>query len=212
MTFFTQVHAAATFGHTIHRAIGAAIAASTKSFWQQLHERRHGWKHRAGSCRIDVTHFHAVRGMRCCALCKLFKCYARALVRIAQQWRARTTRNVIHRQQIRAVARCRIARRAPRKRKRLAFLWMIFAKHRAKKLRERRIESVQPHHRLRAEIAVIMPRPVRRHHKIPRRHRRALAVHRRVRALAFDDEAQRVGCMPVRRRDLAGQYDLQAGK
>ncbi len=48
--------------------------------------------------------------------------------------------------------------------------------------------------------------------KSPGRIVTALAVDRGVGALAFDDEAQRVRRVPVRRRDLAGQDRLQAGE
>jgi hypothetical protein len=73
------------------------------------------------------------------------------------------------------------------------------------------IEPVQPHDRIGSRIAVVVPGPRGRDDEIARVHRHALAIHRGVRARAFDDEAQRGLRMPVARRDLAGQDQLQPG-
>ena len=88
---------------------------------------------------------------------------------------------------------------------------MILAEMRAEEIREGGIEAVQPHHGLRAEIAVIVPGPARRHDEVARTHRDALAVDRSIGTLALHDETQRVGCMAVRGGVLAGQDRLQPG-
>ena len=62
-----------------------------------------------------------------------------------------------------------------------------------------------------ARVAVIVVGPRRRQDEIAGVHRRPLAVDGGVGAGALDDEAQRRGGVPMARRDLAGQDQLQAG-
>jgi hypothetical protein len=58
-------------------------------------------------------------------------------------------------------------------------------------------------------LPVVVPCARRRDDEVARMHRRALAVDRRIRAFAFDDEAQRGLRMAMRGRDLARQDELQ---
>ena len=89
---------------------------------------------------------------------------------------------------------------------------MLLAERRAEEARERRVEPVEPDHRPRAVVAVIVPGPGRRHHEVAGLHRQLLARNRRISALALDDEAERTRRMAVRRRDLARHDDLQSGE
>ena len=59
---------------------------------------------------------------------------------------------------------------------------------------------------------MIVPGHRRRDDEIAGLHRGALAVDRGVGALALEDEAQRRLAVPVRRRDVAGDHHLHAGK
>ena len=62
-----------------------------------------------------------------------------------------------------------------------------------------------------ALVAVIVPRHRRRDDEVAVVHRRALAVHRRVRPAAFEHETQRALRVTVGRCDFAGQDELHAG-
>jgi hypothetical protein len=57
---------------------------------------------------------------------------------------------------------------------------------------------------------VVVRRPVRRDHKIARRHEGLLAFHGGIGPLAFEDEADSGRYMSVRGGDLAGQDHLDA--
>ena len=76
----------------------------------------------------------------------------------------------------------------------------------------RKVEHVEPQHRLVRRIAVVMRRPVGGDDEIAGRHEGFLALDRGVGALAVEHEADRRGDMPMRRRDLARQDHLHAGK
>ena len=73
------------------------------------------------------------------------------------------------------------------------------------------VEPIEPYHRLIAIVPVIVPGPRWRNHEIPFVHERLFALYRRVRAIAFDDEAQRRLRVSVRRGDFAGQDKLKTG-
>jgi hypothetical protein len=76
----------------------------------------------------------------------------------------------------------------------------------------RRIEHVEPQHRLVRRVAVVVRGPIGGDDEIARRHERLLALDRRVGALAIEHEADRGGDMAMRRRDLARHDHLDAGK
>jgi len=79
---------------------------------------------------------------------------------------------------------------------------------RAEEIRESGVEAVQPNDGGRAVVAVVVPGPARRDDKIAGTHGDTLAVDRGVSALALHHEAQGVGRVAVRGRDLAGQDRL----
>jgi hypothetical protein len=83
---------------------------------------------------------------------------------------------------------------------------------RAEEVRERRVQAVEPHDRLRAFVAVVVPAPAGGDDEVAGTHPDALATDGRVGALALYDETQRVGGVPVRGRDLARQDRLQPGE
>ena len=87
-----------------------------------------------------------------------------------------------------AVARKAVAGRAGDL---LLVLVRPFRKRRVEELHHRDVEPVEPEHRLRSLIGVIMPGHRRRNDKVAGRHRGALAVDGGIGALAFEDEAQR---------------------
>ena len=91
---------------------------------------------------------------------------------------------------------------------RRVLLRMLLEEHRLEQMGERHVEPVEPIGRLVAVMAVAVPAPAGRQHHVAALHRRLLAVDHRVRALAVDDDAERVRRMPVRRRVLAGQNHL----
>ena len=74
------------------------------------------------------------------------------------------------------------------------------------------VSSAWAHHRRGAVIAVVVPGPGRRYDEVAGLHWKLLARDRGVGALALDDEAQRARRVPMRRRDLARQDDLQPGE
>jgi putative membrane protein len=76
---------------------------------------------------------------------------------------------------------------------------------------QRDVEAVEPDHRLAAVVAVVVEGPRRRDDEVAEAHRRALAVDGRVGAFAVEHQAQRRLRVPVRRRHLAGQDQLQPG-
>jgi hypothetical protein len=57
-----------------------------------------------------------------------------------------------------------------------------------------------------------MPSPRGRHHEIARPHDHLLVIDRRVRAVAFHDEAKRRLRVAMLRRELAGHDELQSGE
>jgi hypothetical protein len=61
-------------------------------------------------------------------------------------------------------------------------------------------------------MTMVVPAPIRGKYEIARPHRHALALDSRVGAFALDNEAQRIGRMPVGGRDLAGLDHLHAAK
>jgi hypothetical protein len=77
-------------------------------------------------------------------------------------------------------------------------------------LPQRQVETVEPHHRTIAFIAVIVPFPRRREHHVAAFHHDLLAFDRREAAFALDDETQRERRVPVRARRFARQNRLDA--
>ncbi len=127
-----------------------------------------------------------------------------------REQRARAgSRFVVERNHVRAVARECVALRAAH---RLRLLRMALRETGVEVADQRNVEAVHPDHRLASGIAVVVPRARRRDDEVTRAHRRALAVDRRIRAFAFDDEAQRGLRVTMRRRDLARHDELQAAK
>jgi hypothetical protein len=74
----------------------------------------------------------------------------------------------------------------------------------AEKAQQRDVQTVEPDDRLLAEVAVVVPSPGGRDDEVAAAHRRALAIDRRVRALAVEHEAQRGLGVAVRRGHFAG--------
>src|SRR5262249_25108710 len=73
-----------------------------------------------------------------------------------------------------------------------------------------KIETVYPHAGPTAEIPMIMKSPGRREDEIARPHRRALAVNRGVRALAFDDKPDSGSRVAVGGSDFARKDQLNS--
>ena len=95
---------------------------------------------------------------------------------------------------------------------RLDILGVTLGEAGAQQLDELDVEPVEPNHRLRGFVAVIVPGPGRGDDEIAGLHQGALAVDRGIGAVPLDDEAQRRLRMAMRRRDLAGHDQLQAGE
>ena len=74
-------------------------------------------------------------------------------------------------------------------------------------LDQREVEHVDPHHRGRAVVAVVVPGAVRREDQIAARGLAALALDGGVAAVVGQDGAARVGRVDVHRRDVAGIVD-----
>ena len=146
--------------------------------------------------------------MHVAARAQLFERLARARVRIAEHRCRQRLRRVVERQQVGAVARLRVAFGL---RDRLRRLGIALHEARVEERDDRDVEAVEPHHRLIARVAVVVPRPGRRDDEVAGMHRDALAVDRGIRAGAFDHEAQRRLRVAVARRDFAGHDELQAG-
>ena len=88
---------------------------------------------------------------------------------------------------------------------------MVLGERGVEELDDRDVEAVEPEHRLVGLVAVVVPRHRRRDDEVAVVHRRPLAVHGRVRAVAFEHEAQGALRVPVCGRDLARQHELHAG-
>ena len=132
---------------------------------------------------------------------------ARSRIRIREDRRRERGAHVIDRQQIGAVARERIAFGLH---DRLNFIGVSLGESGIEKRDDRDIESIEPDDRHVAGISMIVKRPRRRDDEIAGMHRRALAVDGRIRAVAFDDKAQRRLAVPMARRDLTGKNELQS--
>ena len=115
---------------------------------------------------------------------------------------------MVDRQQVRSEPCVRIP---DRPRDGLFVLIEMFRKRRIQKLHDRNVQAVQPEHRLAGLVPVIVPRHRRRDDEVPIVHRRALAVDGRMRAAAFEHEAQRTLRVSMCRRDFSRQHELHAG-
>ena len=73
------------------------------------------------------------------------------------------------------------------------------------------IEAIEPDHRARAVIAMVMPLPIGRQHQVEGAHHRALAIDGGMGSLAFHDKAQRRLGVAMAGRHLTGQDQLQPG-
>ena len=114
---------------------------------------------------------------------------ARARVRIVEHRRRASRRPLIDGQQVRAVARLRIADGT---RDRLLVLVVMLGKRRVEELDDRDVEPVEPEHRLVGLVAVVVPRHRRRDDEVAVVHRRAFAVDGGVGAVPLEHEPQRV--------------------
>ena len=94
---------------------------------------------------------------------------------------------------------------------RLQGVRMGFAEDGIESVDQRRIEYVEPDHRLPARVAVVVPAPLRRDDHVVRRHRHRRPIDGGQRPPALDDEADRGLAVAVARRDLAGQHQLKPG-
>mgnify|MGYP003694643057 CR=1 FL=1 len=77
------------------------------------------------------------------------------------------------------------------------------------RLHQRKIQTVEPEHRLARIVRVIMPGELRRENQIARLHDALLAVDRRISAIALKDKAQRRRRVAVRPGIFAGLYVLK---
>ena len=186
------------------------MRSAGKAFRQQLQKRRDGGHRRATGERVDVAQLVAVPCVGCFVTLQLCERFAATRIRVRKNRRRSGGMGVPHRHHV--VPKAREAH-AFRTRRRLRRNVVILGKSCVKKSHRRNVQPVKPHHRLRhafnAVIAVIMPVPRRRNDEVSGMHRGALAADRRVRTLAIDDEAQRRLHVAMRRRDLAGQDQLQ---
>ena len=114
----------------------------------------------------------------------------------------------VDRQQVRAETRLRIADRA---RDRLLVFVVVLRERRVEELHDRDVQPVEPEHRLVRLVPVVVPRHRRRDDEVAVVHRRPLAIDGRMRAVAFEHEAQRALRVPVRGSDFARQHQLHAG-
>ena len=89
------------------------------------------------------------------------------------------------------------------------FLTVRLSETRIQKVDDRYVQSVHPHDGFVARVSMIVVRPARRKNKIARSHVGSFAFHGCVRSLAFDDESQRRGRVPVSSRNLSRQDQLQ---
>ena len=115
---------------------------------------------------------------------------------------------MVDRKQVGAVAGRRIPHRLG---DRLLLLVVMLDEGRIQHLDDRYVEAVEPEHRLVGVVAVVVPGHVGRDDEVARMHGRALAVDAGMRALAFQDEAQRRLRMAVRARYLVRHDELHAG-
>ena len=117
-------------------------------------------------------------------------------------------RRVVDGHEVVAVAGVRVAFRA---RVGLRLRRALLGEAGVEEAHQRDVEPVEPDDRIVAVVAVVVEGPRRRDDEVAVAHRRALAVDRRVGAFAVEHEAQRRLRVAMRRRDLAGQDQLQAG-
>jgi hypothetical protein len=129
--------------------------------------------------------------------------------RVDQERRRTLARAIFHWHQVRAVAHRGVA---AGERRRLRVLRIVLAEDSAEELTERIVKRIEPDHRRIAKMTMVVPAPTRGKYEIARPHRHALALDSRVGAFALDNEAQRIGRMPVGGRDLAGLDHLHAAK
>ena len=87
----------------------------------------------------------------------------------------------------------------------------ILAERSLEEIDGRRVEHVEPQHRRRRGVAVIVRRPVGGDEEIAARHEGLLALDRGIGALAVEHEAHRRGDVTVGRGDLARHDHLDAG-
>src|SRR5690349_5507054 len=100
-----------------------------------------------------------------------------------------------------SVAKVAVARWAGRRILRLA---IVLRESGPQETDQRYVEHVEPNRRSLALVAMLVPRPRRRHDEVAGTHVAALACDRRVRAFTLDDETQRRGRVSMRASELAG--------
>ena len=157
---------------------------------------------------VGVAHLDAVAGVAVAGLGELMQRRARALVGIVEDRRGGRPAAAVDGQQIGAVARAGIAFRLA---DRLLLLLVPLDEGGIQQLDHRDVEPVEPEHRLVGVVAVVVPGHVGRDDEIAGRHEGTLAVHGRVRALAFEHEAQRRLRVAVGGGHLVRHDELHAG-
>ena len=186
------------------RGVGRAIRRAGEAVRQELQKRADGRQRVAAGCGVHELHLDAVAGIQRAASRHVLERLPAARVRIREQRGRFSRRRVFQRQQVGAVARQRVAF-VPRDRLRL--VGVMLGEARIEHVDDRDVETVHPHDRRVARVAVIVIGPRGRQDEIARVHGRALAVNRGVRALAFDHEAKRGagggGCARLRRAESA---------
>src|SRR5579883_1666945 len=194
------------------RAGGRAVRGGLEALRQELDEGRDGRHRVIAGDRIGVFHLEAVPPAPRRPLPHRLQCRPRPRIGVAEDGRARPSAIVLDRQQVRAVARRGIALGLRRRRRLARTRCRALAEARLEELHDVNVETVEPDHGSRSGIAVVVPGPGRGDDEVDGPHGRPLAIDRGIGAFALDDEAQRRLAVAVRRRDLAGHDDLEAGK
>src|SRR6516162_4312652 len=200
---------AAPFDRDIDRAVGRAVGAGREALRQQLNERADR-RHRVVTARrVDEAHLVTVIGIGIVVPAQRLEPLPGPRVRVVENRRGLYLGLPVDGQQVVAEPRGAIAF-GPR-----YCLYLrrgLLGEARAQQLDDLDVKPVEPNHRLRRFVTVIVPSPRRGDDKIARLHRSALAVDGGVGAMALDDEAQRRLRMTMGRRHLARQNQLQPGK
>ena len=192
----------------VHRAVGAAVRPRLETCGNQLGERRHGRHRRAAGGRVDVALLVAEvrigrtggyglqRGQRAFpGINKHLGRLGRLLVEI-------------DRNHVGAVTRQRIAFRPDDG---LVGAVAFLRKSGIEETHDGNVQTVEPYHRLVAQVAMVVPGPGRRDDEVAAAHRRAFAIDRGVGTLAVQHQTQRGLRVAMGRRHFARHDELQAG-
>ncbi len=188
-----DAHAARALDHAEHRAVGLAPGLACKAGGQALHEGGHGRHGGAARGRVHITQLDAVPGIDVGMVFQRMQGFARALVGVAEDGRSLAEGGVItHGQHVGTVA---VAADVLGFCHGLGFFVAVFGKTGVKELQHRNVQAIEPDNRgigfKSPVVAVVMPGPAGGDDEVTGLHLCALAVHRGVGSVAFDDKTQR---------------------